>query len=181
MPTAAIYVVLSVILAPAIVDMGVSPIAAHLFIFYFGLLSFLTPPVAIASFVAAGLAGSKIWPTSWTGVQLAAVAYILPFLWCYNEALLLQGSTTANIYAVSTALVAALLIAKALQIMVERTRSSLGKGLLIFGGGLIVGSSTIWLGNESALTLIVAGVGISILFLVSSYWHQAHVFMASKK
>ena len=170
MPTAAIYVVLSVILAPAIVDMGVSPIAAHLFIFYFGLLSFLTPPVAIASFVAAGIAGSKIWPTSWAGVQLAAVAYILPFLWCYNEALLLQGSTVANIYAVTTAFIAVLLIAKALQIMVEKTMFSLGKSLLVFGGGLAVGSSTIWLGNESALTMIVAGVGVVSLVLVRTSW-----------
>ena len=172
MPTAAIYVVLSVILAPAIVDMGVSPIAAHLFIFYFGLLSFLTPPVAIASFVAAGIAGSKIWPTSWTGVQLAAVAYILPFLWCYNEALLLQGSTVANIYAVITAFIAVLLIAKALQIMVEKTMFSLGKSLLIFGGGLAVGSSTIWLGNESALTMIVAGAGVVYLILVRTGWKR---------
>ena len=170
MPTAAIYVVLSVILAPAIVDMGVSPIAAHLFIFYFGLLSFLTPPVAIASFVAAGIAGSKIWPTSWAGVQLAAVAYILPFLWCYNEALLLQGSTVANIYAVTTAFIAVLLIAKALQIMVEKTMFSLGKSLLVFGGGLAVGSSTIWLGNESALTMIVAGAGVVSLVLVRTSW-----------
>ena len=170
MPTAAIYVVLSVILAPAIVDMGVSPIAAHLFIFYFGLLSFLTPPVAIASFVAAGIAGSKIWPTSWAGVQLAAVAYILPFLWCYNEALLLQGSTVANIYAVTTAFIAVLLIAKALQIMVEKTTFSLGKSLLVFGGGLAVGSSTIWLGNESALTMLVAGAGVVSLVLVRTSW-----------
>src|SRR5690606_37844373 len=57
MPTTAIYVVLSVVLAPALVEMGISPMAAHLFIFYFGLLSFLTPPVAVASYVAAGLAG----------------------------------------------------------------------------------------------------------------------------
>ena len=172
MPTAAIYVVLSVILAPAIVDMGVSPIAAHLFIFYFGLLSFLTPPVAIASFVAAGIAGSKIWPTSWTGVQLAAVAYILPFLWCYNEALLLQGSTVANIYAVTTAFIAVLLIAKALQLMIEKTMFSLGKSLLVFGGGLAVGSSTIWLGNESALTMIVAGAGVVYLILVRTGWKR---------
>ena len=172
MPTAAIYVVLSVILAPAIVDMGVSPIAAHLFIFYFGLLSFLTPPVAIASFVAAGIAGSKIWPTSWAGVQLAAVAYILPFLWCYNEALLLQGSTVANIYAVITAFIAVLLIAKALQIMVGKTISSLGGSLLVFVGGLAVGSSTIWLGNESALTMIVAGAGIVALVLVRTDWKK---------
>ncbi|MGD2167190.1 MAG: TRAP transporter fused permease subunit, partial [Gammaproteobacteria bacterium] len=91
MPTTAIYVVLSVVLAPALVRMGISSMAAHLFIFYFGLLSFLTPPVAIASFVAAGLAGSNMWTTSWEGVKLAAVAYLLPFLWCYNGALLLDG------------------------------------------------------------------------------------------
>jgi len=163
MPTAAIYVVLSVILAPAIVDMGISPIAAHLFIFYFGLLSFLTPPVAIASFVAAGLAGSKMWLTSWVGVQLAAVAYLLPFLWSYNDALLLQGSALANTYAVGTALVAALLIAKALQTVALGTMASLASGALLFGGALAVGSSTVWLGAESALTMLGAGSGVTVL------------------
>src|SRR5690606_28513715 len=91
MPTTAIYVVLSVVLAPALVEMGISPMAAHLFIFYFGLLSFLTPPVAVASYVAAGLAGAGMWKTSWEGVKLAAVAYLMPFLWCYNEAFILDG------------------------------------------------------------------------------------------
>src|SRR5690606_39120653 len=102
MPTTAIYVVLSVVLAPAIIDMGVSPIAAHLFIFYYGLLSFLTPPVAVASYVAAGLAGSGMWSTSWEGVKLAAAAYLLPFLWCYNEAIVAEGSPLAITYAVLT-------------------------------------------------------------------------------
>ncbi len=163
MPTAAIYVVLSVILAPAIVDMGVSPMAAHLFIFYFGLLSFLTPPVAIASFVAAGLAGSKMWLTSWVGVQLAAVAYLLPFLWSFNEALLLQSSPLANIYAVTTALVAALLIAKALQTAVARTNVARLNGILLFGGALAVGSSTIWLGAEAPLSMVAAAAGVAVL------------------
>ena len=163
MPTAAIYVVLSVILAPAIVDMGVSPMAAHLFIFYFGLLSFLTPPVAIASFVAAGLAGSRMWLTSWVGVQLAAVAYFLPFLWSFNDALLLQGSLLANSYAVGTALVAVLLIARALQTLALGTTASLMSGLAVFGGALVVGSSTVWLGQEAALTLAAAGIGLGVL------------------
>ena len=165
MPTAAIYVVLSVILAPAIVDMGVSPIAAHLFIFYFGLLSFLTPPVAIASFVAAGLANSRMWLTSWVGVQLAAVAYLLPFLWSYNEALLLQSSTVANVYAVGTALVAALLIAKALQTAAGGTTTAVVNGVLLFGGALAIGSSTVWLGEEAALTMAAAAVGLGVLIL----------------
>lgn len=168
MPTAAIYVVLSVILAPAIVEMGVSPMAAHLFIFYFGLLSFLTPPVAIASFVAAGLANSKMWLTSWVGVQLAAVAYFLPFLWSYNEALLLRSTTAANTYAVGTALVAALLIARALQTAASGTPTALAYGVLLFGGALAVGSSTVWLGAEAALTMVTAGVGVGVLVLTGA-------------
>src|SRR5690606_14386310 len=120
MPTTAIYVVLSVVLAPAIVDMGVSPMAAHLFIFYFGLLSFLTPPVAVASFVAAGLAGSGMWSTSWEGVKLAAVAYLLPFLWCYNEALVLVGSPGEIVYVTVTSVVAAFLLARGAQIFRAR-------------------------------------------------------------
>lgn len=165
MPTAAIYVLLSVILAPALVDMGVSPIAAHLFIFYFGLLSFLTPPVAIASFVAAGLANSRMWLTSWVGVQLAAVAYLLPFLWSYNEALLLQSSPLANVYAVGTALVAALLIARALQTAAAGTTKAVVAGVLLFGGALTIGSSTVWLGDEAVLTMVAAVVGFGVLVL----------------
>ena len=163
MPTAAIYVVLSVILAPAIVEMGVAPMAAHLFIFYFGLLSFLTPPVAIASAVAAGLAGSEVWRTSWIGVQLGAVAYLLPFLWSYNDALLLQGSTLANVYAVGTALVAALLISRALQTVVSGGVAALSIGSLIFAGALAVGSSTVWLGADAPGAAAAAAVGIAVL------------------
>ena len=163
MPTAAIYVVLSVILAPAIVEMGVSPMAAHLFIFYFGLLSFLTPPVAIASAVAAGLAGSEVWRTSWVGVQLGAVAYLLPFLWSYNDALLLQGSNLANVYAVGTALVAALLISRALQTVVLGGVTALSIGSLIFAGALGVGSSTVWLGADAPGAAAAAAVGIAVL------------------
>jgi len=165
MPTAANYVLLSVIAAPALVDMGDSPQAAHLFIFYFGLLSFLTPPVAIASFVAAGLANSKMWLTSWVGVQLAAVAYLLPFLWSYNEALLLQSSLLANVYAVGTALVAALLIARALQTAAAGTKKAVVTGVLLFGGALAIGSSTVWLGDEAVLTMVAAVIGLGVLFL----------------
>ncbi len=163
MPTAAIYVVLSVILAPAIVEMGVSPMGAHLFIFYFGLLSFLTPPVAIASAVAAGIAESEVWRTSWIGVQLGAVAYLLPFLWSYNDALLLQGSLLANVYAVGTALVAAMLIAKALQTMVLGTRTGLLAGMLLLAGGIAVGSGTVWMGADAHGALALAAAGIAVL------------------
>ncbi len=159
MPTTAIYVVLSVVLAPALVDMGISPMAAHLFIFYFGLLSFLTPPVAIASYVAAGLAGSGMWTTSWEGVKLATVAYLLPFLWCYNEALILDGTPLAIFYAVSTALLAALLIAEGMQYTRAHELRLTLIGLLLFVAALAVGSSTIWLGTEAIANVAALVLG----------------------
>lgn len=92
MPTTGVYVVVSVLLAPALVKAGIDQMAAHLFIFYFGLLSMLTPPVAIASYAAASLAESDMWRTGLTGMRLAIVAYLIPFVFAFNTALLLDGS-----------------------------------------------------------------------------------------
>jgi TRAP transporter 4TM/12TM fusion protein len=163
MPTTAIYVVLSVVLAPALVEMGVSPMAAHLFIFYFGLLSFLTPPVAVASYVAAGLAGGGMWATSWEGVKLAVIAYLMPFLWCFNEAFILEGTRTAIVYTLTTAFVGALLLGRGAQVFGVRQPKQLAVGTLMFAGALAVGGSTVWLGAESPGTLAAAGAGVALL------------------
>jgi TRAP transporter 4TM/12TM fusion protein len=169
MPTTAIYVVLSVVLAPALVDMGISPMAAHLFIFYFGLLSFLTPPVAVASYVAAGLAGSGMWETSWEGVKLASIAYVLPFLWCYNPALIGDGTWLGIAYAVGTALLAALLIARGLQGSGGRGRRvTIGQSVVLIPAAVVVAASTIWTGGQSPLNLGIAAGGIVLLFLMRS-------------
>ena len=165
MPTTAIYVVLSVVLAPAIVQMGVEPMAAHLFIFYFGLLSFLTPPVAIASFVAANLAGSGMWRTAFEGMKLATIAYLLPFLWCFNPALITDGSPIEILYAVGTALVGALMIAQGMQWTRLTVVRDLALGLALFGGAVAVGGSTIWFGADSALNGPVGLAGIALLLV----------------
>jgi TRAP-type uncharacterized transport system fused permease subunit len=163
MPSTAIYVVLSVVLAPALVQMGIAPLPAHLFIFYFGLLSFLTPPVAVASYVAAGLAGSDMWSTAWEALKLGAVAYLLPFLWCYNPALILEGGPAAIFYAVGTALVAVFLVARASRIVTLRDARRLGLGAGLYAAALAVGGSTIFLGPESAGSLGVAAAGVGLL------------------
>src|SRR5262249_3893598 len=80
MPTAAVYVILSVILAPALVKLGIEPLAAHMFIFYLGLVSFLTPPVAMSSYAAAALAGADLWRTSWDALRIGTSGYLLPFV-----------------------------------------------------------------------------------------------------
>jgi TRAP transporter 4TM/12TM fusion protein len=166
MPTTAIYVVLSVVLAPALVDMGFAPIAAHLFIFYFGLLSFLTPPVAIASYVAAGLAGSGMWATAWEGMKLASIAYLLPFLWCYNTALLLNGTVLETACAIGTALVGAMLLAQGMQRARLTQPRELGVAAVLFAAAVLAGGSTVWFGPESLLDVAAAAGGLLLLWAV---------------
>jgi TRAP-type uncharacterized transport system fused permease subunit len=143
--------------------------AAHLFIFYFGLLSFLTPPVAIASYVAAGLANSGMWETSWEGMKLATVAYLLPFLWCYNPALILDGSALEIAYAVGTALVAAFMIARGLQGRTRRDWTGRAVGAGLFLGSIVVGGSTVWFGSASLVNVPVAAAGLAVLFAVNAW------------
>ena len=112
MPTAAVYIVLVSVMAPALIEMGLTPMAAHLFLFYFGLLSMLTPPVAVASMVAAEIAGSDMWRTGFAGVQLAVAAYLLPFLWAFNPAILLDGNWLAIVYALATCLAAGFVLGR---------------------------------------------------------------------
>ena len=91
LPTSAAYLLLAVLVAPALTRMGMEPIVAHMFIFYFGVMSFLTPPVAVSSYVAAGLAQANMWKTSLLALRAAGVAFVLPFVWCYREELLMAG------------------------------------------------------------------------------------------
>jgi TRAP transporter 4TM/12TM fusion protein len=103
MPTVAVYVVLATVLAPALTDAGLQPMQAHLFILYFGLLSMLTPPVALASITAARIAGTGMWRTSFAAMRLAWVAYFIPFLFAFSPELLLIGSPWAAGIAAVTA------------------------------------------------------------------------------
>jgi TRAP transporter 4TM/12TM fusion protein len=105
LPTTAAYVVLAALGAPALVSLGVPVLAAHLFIFYFGCISNVTPPVALAAYAAAGIAGSPPVRTAGTAMALAATGFIVPFMFVYGPPLLLVGSAVQVGLAVLTALV----------------------------------------------------------------------------
>ncbi len=91
MPTVGVYVLLSTLAAPALVELGTPPIAAHLYLLYFGMLSMITPPIAIASFAAAAVAEADPWRTSFKAVLLAAGAYVVPVAFVTQPALVLVG------------------------------------------------------------------------------------------
>jgi len=103
MPTVAVYIMLATVLAPTLVDAGISEMPAHLFILYFGMLSMITPPVALASITAAKIANADMWRTSWEAVKLAWIAYLVPFLFVFSPTLLLNGKVIDVLLAVITA------------------------------------------------------------------------------
>src|SRR5262249_57490071 len=92
LPTLAVYVMLAILVAPALVKVGVPAMAAHLFILYFGIMSLITPPIATAAFVAATIARTDPMAAGWTAMRFGWASYIVPFLFVYSPALIMRGS-----------------------------------------------------------------------------------------
>jgi TRAP transporter 4TM/12TM fusion protein len=105
-----IYVVLSALVAPSLVDMAVPKMAAHFFIFYWGLVSLITPPVCVSSFVAAGIAGSDAMKTGWQATRLGIATFIIPFAFVYSPVLLLEGPPLKIMLAALTGVIGASLL-----------------------------------------------------------------------
>jgi TRAP transporter 4TM/12TM fusion protein len=103
LPTVACYILLAVLVAPSLVRMGIEPIAAHLFVFYFGIVSGITPPVAMAAFAGAAIAKSSQMRTGFTALRIGTSAFILPFMFVMGPGLLLQGSVFQIVAATLTA------------------------------------------------------------------------------
>lgn len=91
LPVTACYIILAVLAAPALIQQGISPIGAHLFVFYFGIVSGLTPPVALTAYVAAGIAGTPVFRTGFYCFLVAIITYLIPFVFVYTPALMFNG------------------------------------------------------------------------------------------
>jgi TRAP transporter 4TM/12TM fusion protein len=104
LPTLAVYVMLAILVAPALVKVGVQPMAAHLFILYFGVMSLITPPIATAAFVAATIAKTDPMDAGWLAMRFGWASYIVPFLFVYSPALLLRSSIPEIIAVVALSL-----------------------------------------------------------------------------
>jgi TRAP transporter 4TM/12TM fusion protein len=92
LPTTVVYVTLAVLIGPALAQLGIVPLAAHLFLFYFGMLSLITPPDCLATYTAAAMAKADFWKTGWTGMRLGVVAYVVPFVFVFHPALIGHGT-----------------------------------------------------------------------------------------
>jgi TRAP-type uncharacterized transport system fused permease subunit len=115
MPTTAAYAVAASVVAPGLVQLGIPMLTAHFFVFYFAVLSAITPPVALASYAAAGISGANPMETSVTSFKIGIAAFIVPFMFFYNAALLLDGSWPEVIRAGATATIGVWLLSAGVQ------------------------------------------------------------------
>src|SRR5699024_6923789 len=116
MPTTAAYAVAASVIAPGLINLGIDPIIAHMFVFYYAVISAITPPVAFAAFAASGISGTDPMKTSVAAFQIGLAAFIVPFMFYFSPELLLESeSTVAIILAAVTALIGVYLLSAAVQ------------------------------------------------------------------
>jgi TRAP transporter 4TM/12TM fusion protein len=114
LPTTPSYIVMVALLVPALVKLGAVVPAAHMFAFYFAILSAITPPVALAVFAAASLAKADMWDAGWAAMRVGAAGYIVPFMFIYEPALLLIGPWHVSLLALASAVLGVIALASSL-------------------------------------------------------------------
>lgn len=155
LPTVGAYIIQVALTIPTLINLGVPPLAAHLFIFYFGALSAITPPVAVAAYAAAGLANSNPMATGLMAVRLALAAFIVPFMFVYGPTLILVGQPAEILIDVVTAMIGIFALSASLEGWLLIKINIIFRVLLVF----------------SAICMVYPGlpsdvVGISILIIV---------------
>ncbi|MGM0852592.1 MAG: TRAP transporter permease [Bacillota bacterium] len=158
LPTVAAYIVQVPLTIPALIELGVSPLAAHMFVFYFAALSAITPPVALAAFAAAGLSGSDPMKTGMTAVRLGLAAFIVPYMFVYGETLLLVGDVPNIILSVVTSIIGIIGVACAAEGWLIRNALWYERVILFIGAILMI--------NPGIVTDLI---GFAILALVFFY------------
>ena len=176
MPTTVVYIMLAILVGPALVQVGIPPLAAHLFFFYFGMLSLITPPDCIATYAAASIARADFWKSGWTGMRLGIVAYIVPFVFVFHPALLFKGAITEIVLAIVTASIGVIFLATGVAGYLFKELGFVKRALLILAGASLIppASNTFWLLTNCAG--IILGVA-----LVTAEWSSAskhHVRLA---
>ena len=156
-PTTPAYIIVATLGAPALIKMGVPAIAAHMFVFYYAILSVITPPVCMASFAGAAIAEADAMKTGFVSVKLGIVAFIIPFMFVYQPALLLQGNTPDVAVACVTAVIGVIGLAMGMQGWMLTNCAPWERVLLIVGGLTLIypGSMTDALGIA---LIVLAGI-----------------------
>jgi TRAP-type uncharacterized transport system fused permease subunit len=141
LPTSAAYLIVAIFSAPALIQLGVQPLTAHFFVFYYAVISAITPPVAVAAYAAASIAGTPMQDTGWSAVRLGAAVYLVPFAMVFSPPLVLMGSWDEIAVATVTAIIGVTALAITVQgywtvnsTLLERFMTGAASLLLIYSG-----------------------------------------------
>ena len=138
LPTTVSYILCVTVLAPVLIQLGIKPISAHMFIFYFACLSGITPPVALAAYTGAGIADAKPLKTAVEATKLAIISYFLPFMFVFNTAYLLDGSALDIVHAVVSGIILCFCVAAAAQGYFVKKLNPVWRGVFLAAAGLLV-------------------------------------------
>lgn len=173
MTVTAAYVFLAIILAPGLISAGLDPLAVHLFILYWGMLSFITPPVALGSFAAASLAGASPMRTGLTSMRLGSIIYFVPFFFVLNPALILKATLPEILLALGTAIVGVLFISAGTQkyligfgVLGRGAAGKLARVLMLTSGLLLLYPGGI-AGLSSQVLLLIAVMTAAVAMALS--------------
>ena len=152
LPTTVVYITLAILAAPALVQLGIHPLAAHLFLFYFGMVSLITPPDCLPVYVAAAIARANFWQTGWTAMRLGIAAYVVPFIFALHPALILIGTPREIVLAILTASIGVILLGAGCAGYLFRPLGWGKRGMLWLAGLLLLlpSWSGVWLIADAA-------------------------------
>jgi len=158
LPTVAAYLVSVVLFVPSLTGLGISPLQANMFIFYFGVLAQITPPVCLASYTAAGIAGANAMKTGWTAFKYALVAFLIPFVFVYDPSILLIGTPYQIIKGIIMTVISVYLLASGLAGYMNGKINSLLQAILIVASVLVIVPEII-----SSIIGIIIGIIVFII------------------
>lgn len=162
MPTTAAYAVGASVVAPGLINLGIEPLFAHMFVFYYAVMSAITPPVALAAYAAAGIAGTDPMKTGVEAFRLGIAAFIVPFMFMYSPEILMVGSVGSIAIAVATAAIGIYLLSASVQGWFAGRRAGMLTRILLIAGSLL----SIHSGLKTdliALGIIVAAVAVQLI------------------
>ncbi len=161
LPTVAAYMIANILFVPTLTKLGVDRLAANMFVFYFGIFAQITPPVCLASFTAAGIAGGDSWKTGWTGFRYSIVAFLAPYAFVYNTAILLIGSVPDIIQAAAQVFLGTFFLAAGVDGFVGKPVKNIALRILLVAAGALI------IIPEVITTLAGYALGIGIVVAVN--------------
>jgi TRAP transporter 4TM/12TM fusion protein len=138
MPTSAAYLLAAILMAPALINLGVAPLAAHMFIFYFAVISMITPPVALAAYAAASIGEADLWETGIAAFKIAIPGFLIPFIFVYDNGLLLKGPWVEIVWRTLITIIGVIGLAGSIMGYYARRTTLFDRVLLFIGSILLI-------------------------------------------